>query len=190
LSACAAEEAVALSAVIAWAVTALSAVIALSEATASLEVIDLSGIGGHHFIGHRRFVGHRHFVVGHRFDHRRLFRYHVAFVGGGCWRYRLVPTHFGWRYRLVNACHPIVFRHRIMMTAFNCAVALKRAGRAPAGQAPMEERGSMLGLIGTWAGVWFVGALYEYSDRPFNRTARLDVAHAPGRRPLRIQVKS
>jgi hypothetical protein len=63
--------------------------------------------GGGHFGFHRGFYFHRAFVGHPYFFHRRF-----AFVGGplyigddyGCWRFRRVPTYWGWRWRRVWVC--------------------------------------------------------------------------------------
>jgi hypothetical protein len=77
-------------------------------------------VGGRHFVGGPRFHGHR-FVHRHRFGHRRFARFGIGFVGlgaypyyagyyGGCHRWRLVPTPWGPRWRLVNVCYgPVVY---------------------------------------------------------------------------------
>jgi hypothetical protein len=63
------------------------------------------GHWGGHFGFHRAFFFHRAFV-GHPFFLHRYAFYRPIYLddGYGCWRWRRVPTYWGWHWRRVWVC--------------------------------------------------------------------------------------
>ncbi len=92
--------------IIAFAAAATLGVAALASTPASAHWGHGGGhFGGGHFGFHHAFFFHRGFVGHPFFFHRYAFYRPVYFDDGyGCWRWRRVPTYWGWHWRRVWVC--------------------------------------------------------------------------------------
>jgi hypothetical protein len=70
-------------------------------------------VGGRRWVGGPRWWGPRRFVgygVGAGFVAAGAYPYYAGYYGGGCRRWRVVPTPWGPQWRLVNLCYaPIAY---------------------------------------------------------------------------------